>query len=118
MEERTLEFRHYKIPQTRIPARPVQKPLPIYVAGHTEAILSAAARHGYQVLSSGRVESGALLAEQDQVIKDTFAAEGVPQANAHITVNRFCHISHSKAEGQRFAENARAIAPLARQAAE
>jgi len=113
-----VEFRHYHVPQTHIPARPVQKPLPIYVAGHTEAILSAAARHGYQVLSSGRVESGALLAEQDQVIKDTFAAEGVPQANAHITVNRFCHISHSKAEGQRFAENARAIAPLARQAAE
>ena len=47
--------KHYQIPKTHIPARPVQKPLPIYVAGHTEAMFRAAARHGYRVLSSGRV---------------------------------------------------------------
>jgi Luciferase-like monooxygenase len=46
--------KHYQIPKTHIPARPVQKPLPIYVAGHTEAMFRAAARHGYRVLSSGR----------------------------------------------------------------
>src|SRR5271166_4809679 len=38
--------KHYRLPQTHIPARPVQKPLPIYVAGHTEAMFRAAARHG------------------------------------------------------------------------
>ena len=31
----------------------------------------------------------------------------MPLANAHITVNRFCHITDSKEEGLRFAENAR-----------
>jgi alkanesulfonate monooxygenase SsuD/methylene tetrahydromethanopterin reductase-like flavin-dependent oxidoreductase (luciferase family) len=31
------------MPETHIPARPVQKPLPIYVAGHTEAMFRAAA---------------------------------------------------------------------------
>ena len=56
--------KHYQIPQTHIPARPVQKPLPIYVAGHTEAMFRAAARHGYRVLSSGRAGGAALLAEQ------------------------------------------------------
>ena len=105
--------KHYRIPQTHIPARPVQKPLPIYVAGHTEAMFRAAARHGYRVLSSGRVGGAALLAEQYQVIKDAFAAEGVPLANAHITVNRFCHITDSKEEGLRFAENARYQSRLA-----
>ena len=56
--------KHYQIPKTHIPARPVQNPLPIYVAGHTEAMFCAAARHGYRVLSSGRVGGAALLAEQ------------------------------------------------------
>jgi hypothetical protein len=50
----------------------VQKPLPIYVPGHTEAMFRAAARHGYRVLSSGRVGGAALLAEQYQVIKDAY----------------------------------------------
>jgi alkanesulfonate monooxygenase SsuD/methylene tetrahydromethanopterin reductase-like flavin-dependent oxidoreductase (luciferase family) len=91
----------------------VQKPIPLYVAGHTEAMFRAAARHGYRVLSSGRVGGAALLAEQYQIIKDAYRAEGVPLANAHITVNRFCHITNSKEDGLRFAENARYQSRLA-----
>ena len=87
--------------------------MPIYVAGHTEAMFRAAARHGYRVLSSGRVGGAALLAEQYQIIKDAYRAEGVPLENAHITVNRFCHITDSKEEGLRFAENARYQSRLA-----
>jgi alkanesulfonate monooxygenase SsuD/methylene tetrahydromethanopterin reductase-like flavin-dependent oxidoreductase (luciferase family) len=105
--------KHYQIPKTHIPARPVQKPLPIYVAGHTEAMFRAAARHGYRVLSSGRVGGAALLAEQYQIIRDAYRAEGVPLENAHITVNRFCHITDSKEDGLRFAENARYQSRLA-----
>jgi hypothetical protein len=37
----------------------------------------------------------------------------VPLANAHITVNRFCHITGSKEEGLRFAENTRYQSRLA-----
>jgi alkanesulfonate monooxygenase SsuD/methylene tetrahydromethanopterin reductase-like flavin-dependent oxidoreductase (luciferase family) len=99
--------KHYQMPETHIPARPVQRPLPIYVAGHTQAMFRAAARHGYRVLSSGRVGGARLLAEQYADIAAAFAAENVPLANAHITVNRFCHITDSKEEGLRFAENAR-----------
>src|SRR5260370_1669510 len=99
--------KHYQIPKTHIPARPVQKPLPIYVAGHTEAMFRTAARHGYRVLSSGRVGGAALLAEQYQIIRDAYRAEGVPMENAHITVNRFCLITDSQEDGLRFAENAR-----------
>src|SRR5438045_5217886 len=105
--------KHYQVPRTHIPARPVQKPVPIYVAGHTEAMFRAAARHGYRVLSSGRVGGVALLAEQYQIIKDAYRAEGVPLANAHITVNRFCHIADNKEDGLRFAENARYQSRLA-----
>jgi alkanesulfonate monooxygenase SsuD/methylene tetrahydromethanopterin reductase-like flavin-dependent oxidoreductase (luciferase family) len=65
------------------------------------------------VLSSGRVGGAALLAEQYQVIKDAYRAEGVPLENAHITVNRFAHITDSKEEGLRFAENARYQSRLA-----
>src|ERR1700731_2400550 len=72
--------KHYQIPKTHIPARPVQKRVPIYVAGHTEAM---------------------------------FRAAGVPLENAHITVNRFCHITDSKEDGLRFAENARYQSRLA-----
>jgi len=109
--------KHYQIPKTHIPARPVQKPVPIYVAGHTEAMFRAAARHGYRVLSSGRIGGAALLAEQYQIIRDAYRAEGVPLENAHITVNRFCHITDSKEDGLRFAENALPIPPCLEPAA-
>jgi alkanesulfonate monooxygenase SsuD/methylene tetrahydromethanopterin reductase-like flavin-dependent oxidoreductase (luciferase family) len=109
----SYEGKHYQIPRTHIPSRPVQKPLPIYVAGHTDAMFRAAARHGYRVLSSGRVGGAALLAEQYQIIKDAYRAEGEPLENARITVNRFAHITDSKEEGLRFAENARYQSRLA-----
>jgi hypothetical protein len=67
----------------------------------TEAMFRAAARRGYRVLSSGRVAGAALLAEQYQIIKDAYRAEGVPLENAHITVNRFAHITDSKEDGLR-----------------
>src|SRR5262249_11520936 len=47
--------KHYQMPETHIPSRPVQNPLPIYVAGHSQAMFRAAARHGYRELTSGRV---------------------------------------------------------------
>jgi alkanesulfonate monooxygenase SsuD/methylene tetrahydromethanopterin reductase-like flavin-dependent oxidoreductase (luciferase family) len=109
----SYDGKHYRIPETHIPARPVQKPLPIYVAGHTQAMFRAAARHGYRVLSSGRIGGAKLLAEQYADIVAAFAAENVPLANAHITVNRFAHITGSKEEGLRFAENARYQSRLA-----
>jgi alkanesulfonate monooxygenase SsuD/methylene tetrahydromethanopterin reductase-like flavin-dependent oxidoreductase (luciferase family) len=105
--------KHYQMPETHIPARPVQRPVPIYVAGHTQAMFRAAARHGYRVLSSGRVGGAMLLAEQYADIVAAFAAENKPLANAHITVNRFAHITDSKEEGLRFAENARYQSRLA-----
>ena len=105
--------RHYRMPETHIPARPVQRPIPIYVAGHTEAMFRAAARHGYRVLSSGRVGGAKLLAAQYADIVAAFAAEKKPLADAHITLNRFCHITGSRDEGLRFAENARYQSRLA-----
>jgi alkanesulfonate monooxygenase SsuD/methylene tetrahydromethanopterin reductase-like flavin-dependent oxidoreductase (luciferase family) len=105
--------KHYQMPETHIPARLVQKPVPIYVAGHTRAMFRAAAKHGYRVLSSGRVGGARLLAEQYADIVAAFAAEKKPLANAHITVNRFAHITDSKEEGLRFAENARYQSRLA-----
>ena len=105
--------KHYRLPETHIPARAVQRPLPIYVAGHTQAMFRSAARPGYRVLSSGRVGGAALLAEQYADIVAAFEAEGAPLSRAHITVNRFCHITDSKEEGLRFAENARYQSRLA-----
>jgi alkanesulfonate monooxygenase SsuD/methylene tetrahydromethanopterin reductase-like flavin-dependent oxidoreductase (luciferase family) len=98
---------HYQIPDTHIPARPAQNPLPIYVAGHTQAMFRTAARHGYRVLTSGRVGGVALLAEQYADIAAAYAAERVDVSRAHVTVNRFAHITDSRDEGMRFAENAR-----------
>jgi alkanesulfonate monooxygenase SsuD/methylene tetrahydromethanopterin reductase-like flavin-dependent oxidoreductase (luciferase family) len=105
--------KHYEMPETHIAARPVQKPLPIYVAGHTQAMFRIAARRGYRVLTSGRVGGAKLLAEQYADIVAAFAAENVPLSRAHITVNRFAHITKSREEGMRFAENARYQSRLA-----
>jgi len=104
---------HYRFPETHIPVRPVQKPIPIYVAGHTQAMFRAAARHGYRVLTSGRTGGAKLLAEQYADIVEAYAAENVPLSKAHITVNRFAHITKSREEGLRFAENARYQSRLA-----
>ena len=103
----SYDGRHYQMPDTHIPARPVQDPLPIYVAGHTQAMFRAAARRGYRVLTSGRVGGVKLLAEQYADIVAAFAAEQVPVSRAHLTVNRFAHITDSRQDGMRFAENAR-----------
>src|SRR3954462_8422139 len=103
----TYNGKHYQMPETHIPARPVQKPLPLYVAGHTEAMFRAAARHGYRVLSSGRVGGAALLAEQYAVIKAAFEAENVPLSNAHITVKRVGQSTDIKEEALRCAEKSR-----------
>ena len=105
--------KHYRMPETHIPARPVQKPLPIYVAGHAQAMFRAAARHGYRVLTSGRVGGVELLTEQYADIVAAFAAENAPLSRAHITLNRFAHITGSREEGMRFAENARYQSRLA-----
>ena len=99
--------KHYQIPETHIPARPVQAPLPIYVAGHSQAMFRTAAQHGYRVLTSGRVGGVKLLAEQYADIAAAFAAEKAPLSKAHITLNRFAHITDSREDGMRFAENAR-----------
>ena len=109
----SYDGKHYKFPETHIAARPVQKPLPIYVAGHTQGMFRVAAKHGYRVLTSGRVGGAKLLAEQYADIVAAYAAENVPLSNAHITVNRFACITDSREEGMRFAENARYQSRLA-----
>ena len=109
----SYDGKHYNMPETHIPARPVQKPLPIYVAGHTQAMFRAAAQHGYRVLTSGRVGGVKLLAEQYADLVAAFAAENVPVSRAHMTVNRFAHITKSRDEALRFAENARYQSRLA-----
>jgi alkanesulfonate monooxygenase SsuD/methylene tetrahydromethanopterin reductase-like flavin-dependent oxidoreductase (luciferase family) len=73
----------------------------------------AAARHGYRVLTSGRVGGIELLAEQYADIAASFAEENVPLERAHVTLNRFAHITSSREEGMRFAENARYQSRLA-----
>jgi alkanesulfonate monooxygenase SsuD/methylene tetrahydromethanopterin reductase-like flavin-dependent oxidoreductase (luciferase family)/predicted kinase len=103
----SYDGKHYRMPETHIPARPVQNPLPIYVAGHTQAMFRTAARHGYRVLTSGRVGGARFLAEQYADIVAAFAAENAPLSRAHITLNRFAHITDSREDGMRFAENAR-----------
>jgi alkanesulfonate monooxygenase SsuD/methylene tetrahydromethanopterin reductase-like flavin-dependent oxidoreductase (luciferase family) len=99
--------KHYRMPETHISARPVQKPVPIYVAGHVQPIFRVGARHGYRVLTSGRTDGLKFLAEQYADIVAAFAAENAPLSRAHITLNRFAHITKSREEGMRFAENAR-----------
>ena len=109
----SYDGKHYQMPETHISARTVQKPVPIYVAGHAPAMFRAAARHGYRVLTSGRLGGTKLLAEQYADMVAAFAAENVPVSRAHMSVNRFAHITESRKDGMRFAENARYQSRLA-----
>src|SRR5437899_8381869 len=49
----SYEGKHYRLPETHIPARTVQQPLPIGVAGHTEPMFRTAARRAYLEHASG-----------------------------------------------------------------
>src|SRR5438094_6846277 len=109
----SYEGKHYRMPETHIPARALQQPVPIWVAGHTEHMFRMAARRGYRALSSGRIGGVAVLTEQRRIIEEAYRAEGVPVERAFITVNRFAHITDSQEEGRRFAENARYQSRLA-----
>src|SRR5438067_7174667 len=46
----SYDGKHYQMPETHIPARTVQNPLPIYVAGHTQAWFRTAHRPAYRCL--------------------------------------------------------------------
>ncbi len=105
--------KHYKLPKTHIPARPVQQPLPIWVAGHAEHVFRMAARRGYRALSSGRTSATAGVAEQRRIVEDAYRAEGRPVAAAHFAMQRFCCITDDRDAGLRFAEDARYQARLA-----
>jgi alkanesulfonate monooxygenase SsuD/methylene tetrahydromethanopterin reductase-like flavin-dependent oxidoreductase (luciferase family) len=109
----SYDGRHYKLPRTHIPVRPVQSPLPIWLAGHSEHVFRLAARRGFRALSSGRTGSAAEMAQQRRVAADAFAAEGSSYAAAHFSINRFCCITDDEGEAMRFAENARYQARLA-----
>lgn len=105
--------KHFAVPKTHIPARPVQKRLPVWIAGHTDPVFRIAARRGFRALSSGRTGSAAAMAEQRKIIADAFAAEGKPYEAARLAINRFCCITDDEDEAMRFAENARYQARLA-----
>ena len=103
----TYDGKHYKLPKTHIAARPVQKDLPIYVAGHSQPLFRLAARKGYKPLSSGRTESLQWLVEQRRDCETAYRAEGKPVESIELSLLRFCCITDSREEGLRYAENAR-----------
>jgi alkanesulfonate monooxygenase SsuD/methylene tetrahydromethanopterin reductase-like flavin-dependent oxidoreductase (luciferase family) len=103
----SYDGRHYKLPQTHIPARPVQQKLPVWLAGHTEHVFRLAARHGYRALSSGRTGSTEGLADQHRIIAEAYRAEGRSLDDAHVTIQRFLCITDDRNEALQFAENAR-----------
>lgn len=109
------EGKHYRLPPTHIPCRPVQKRLPIWLAGHTPHIFHMAARRGYRALSSGRTSSAAAMKDYRQVVEDAYRAEGKSYKDARLAINRFCCVTDDRDEGMRFAENARYQARLASQ---
>ena len=81
--------------------------------GSREPDKPAAQVFGYRVLTSGGVDGIPLLEQQYADIVAAFAAENVPLSKAHVTLNRFAHITKSRDEGMRFAENARYQSRLA-----
>jgi alkanesulfonate monooxygenase SsuD/methylene tetrahydromethanopterin reductase-like flavin-dependent oxidoreductase (luciferase family) len=109
----SFDSKHYQIPKTHIPARPVQKRLPIWLAGHTEHLFRLAARRGYRALSSGRTGSAAGMKEQRAIVEVAYRAEGKGWSATHFSMNRFCCITDDADEAMRFAENARYQARLA-----
>jgi alkanesulfonate monooxygenase SsuD/methylene tetrahydromethanopterin reductase-like flavin-dependent oxidoreductase (luciferase family) len=103
----SYDGKHYQMPRTHIPVRPVQDEVPIWLAGHSEHVFRAAARRGYRALTSGRTGSPADLAEQRRTCLAAYRDEGVPAEKAHLAVQRFCCITDDDEAAMRFAENAR-----------
>ena len=109
----SYDGKHYQIPRTHIACRPVQKKVPVWIAGHSEHVFRVAARRGYRALSSGRTGSAEAMREGRRVAEEAYRAEGKPYAAARFAINRFCCITDDRDEAMRFAENARYQARLA-----
>jgi alkanesulfonate monooxygenase SsuD/methylene tetrahydromethanopterin reductase-like flavin-dependent oxidoreductase (luciferase family) len=103
----SYQGKHFKLPKTHIAARPVQQPMPIWIAGHSTPMFRLAARRGYKPLSSGRTESLTWLEEQRRDCVAAYRAEGKPIESIELSLLRFCCITDSKDEARRYAENAR-----------
>lgn len=103
----SYDGKHYKLPKTHIAARAVQKPLPIWVAGHTRHLFRLAARRGCLPLSSGRTGAIETITETRRICDDAWRAEGFATDKIRLAIQRFCCITNSREEALRFAENAR-----------
>ena len=79
----------------------------------TVRALEAGADRGYASISAVPPSSLAMPATLHASLLGRLDRLGVPLENAHITVNRFAHVTDSKEEGLRFAENARYQSRLA-----
>ncbi len=103
----SYDGKHYKLPKTHIAARPVQKQIPIFIAGHSVPLFRMAAKRGLKPLSSGRTESLAWITTQRNDCLEAYRLEGKPVESIEMSMLRFCCITDSKDEARRYAENAR-----------
>ena len=96
---------HYAMPLTHIAPRPVQKPLPIWLAGDSPEVQRMAARRGCGAMIAGRTAGLDVLAGQRARCAAIFEAEGIAEDRMPLAIQRHLCISNDHAVTERFVEN-------------
>jgi len=107
-ESFAYEGKHYRQPATRIPVRPLQRPLPpIWVAGAAPALQRRAARSGYTPIVTGRMDGIAYLEEQRRQWDEVCRSVDRDPARAPFATLGYAFVTDEKARAIAFADNAR-----------
>jgi len=102
----SFEGQHYNIPEAHIAPRPVQSPMPIWIAGDSPEVQRVAARKGWGAIIAGRTAGIDVLAAQRERLVAAFKSEGVAEADVPLGIQRHLCISDDPAVCQHFADNA------------
>lgn len=97
--------KYYSFPKTHISTRLVNGLPQIWIGGDSPETHRLAARNGYVLIFSGRVDGPDELRQTRARCEEEFAAEGVDPKSVPLAMLRPICVTHDAAEGRRFAEN-------------
>lgn len=97
----------YRQPDTAINARPVQKPMPIWIASGDPDLIRRGVRNDHTVFISGVLGGWKRLAGMRKMIDETCISEGKDPAAAKVGLLRFAFASESKKDVERYIDSAR-----------
>ena len=109
-EEFTYNGEYFKLPNTPMCLRPVQKPMPeVFVAGVNPSLVERVAKSGYVPIVSPGFRGFDKLLDLKRRVEEGYKAAGKSSQNVPLGVQRYIHVADTRKEAIHAAECARFI---------